>query len=127
MPSPSLLPSRSPSSVVPLRSQADYVLEVDINHLGCKVSRSGAGYALTGLLGAGLGYVVGQSGGAAAAGGGLEPELRVALHQETAVPQPGLGVRQPLHKVGEGALAVVVKWFVDRHGLRLALERDLKF
>ncbi len=50
--------------VVPLRSQADYVLEVDLQHLGCRVSRSVGGFALAGLIGAGLGYVISPGSGA---------------------------------------------------------------
>jgi hypothetical protein len=55
--------------VVPLRSQADYTLEIDLQHMGCKISRNLGGFALTGLAGAGLGYAVSGSGGGAAAGG----------------------------------------------------------
>ena len=54
--------------VVPLRSQADYVLEVDLNHMGCKVSRRPAGYVLTAALGAGIGYAAGGSGASTAVG-----------------------------------------------------------
>jgi hypothetical protein len=54
--------------VVPLRSQADFVLEVDLLHMGCKVKRNGMGFALAGLAGGGIGYLIGQSGGAAAIG-----------------------------------------------------------
>ena len=54
--------------LVPLRSQADYVVEVDLNHMGCKVSRQAAGYLLTGAAGAGVGYALGGSGAAAAVG-----------------------------------------------------------
>lgn len=49
--------------VVPLRSQADYVLEVDLEHLGCRVARSGGGFFATSLLGAGLGYLASSSPG----------------------------------------------------------------
>jgi hypothetical protein len=47
--------------VVPLRSQADYTLEVDLNHMACKVSRSAAGFALTGIAGGALGWVVSRN------------------------------------------------------------------
>jgi hypothetical protein len=65
--------------VVPLRSQADYIVEVDLQHMGCKVSRRAAGYLAAGALGAGLGYAVSGSGGAAAVG---------ALLGVVAVPMP---------------------------------------
>jgi len=54
--------------LVPLRSQADYTLEVDLQHMGCKVSRNAAGFALAGLAGGGLAYAVSGSPGAAAGG-----------------------------------------------------------
>jgi len=54
--------------IVPLRSQADYTLEVNLMHMGCKLSRSPAGFAMAGLIGGGLGYLVGQSGASTAAG-----------------------------------------------------------
>ncbi len=54
--------------VVPMRSQAEYTLEIDLEHLGVRVSRSPGAFALTALGGAGLGYAVSQSGGAAAVG-----------------------------------------------------------
>ncbi len=55
-------------SVVPLRSQADYILEVDLLHMGCKIKRSVAGFALAGVAGGAVGYAIGQNGGAAAVG-----------------------------------------------------------
>jgi len=55
-------------SVVPLRSQADYILEVDLLHMGCKVKRSVAGFGLAGVAGGAIGYAIGQNGGAAAVG-----------------------------------------------------------
>jgi len=54
--------------VVPLRAEADYTLEVDLLHLGGRLSRSVAGFAMAGLIGGGLGYAAGQSGAAAGAG-----------------------------------------------------------
>jgi hypothetical protein len=54
--------------LVPLRSDADYVLEVDLLQLGARMSRSGGGYALAVAAGAGLGYVLTQSSGGAVAG-----------------------------------------------------------
>lgn len=54
--------------IVPLRSQADYTLEVDLNHMGCKITRNAAGYVLAGAVGGGLGYAAGRSGASAAAG-----------------------------------------------------------
>jgi hypothetical protein len=54
--------------VVPLRSQADYILEVDLEHLGCRVSRGPGGYLVSGLLGAGLGYLISPGAGALAVG-----------------------------------------------------------
>jgi hypothetical protein len=54
--------------LVPMRSQADYILEIDLEHLACRVSRSGAAYFMTGLGGAGLGWLLGQSPGAAVVG-----------------------------------------------------------
>ena len=55
--------------IVPLRSQADYTLEIDLQHMGCKISRHAGGFALAGLAGAGLGYAASNSGGGAAVGG----------------------------------------------------------
>lgn len=54
--------------VVPLRSQADFVLEVDLNHLGCKISRSAAGFALTGIAGGAIGYAISRNAPGAAVG-----------------------------------------------------------
>jgi len=54
--------------VVPLRSQADYILEVDLEHMSCRVSRSPAAFLVTSLMGAGAGYALSQSSGAAIGG-----------------------------------------------------------
>jgi hypothetical protein len=54
--------------LVPMRSQADYVMEVDLLQFGATVSRSAGGYVLAAVSGAGLGYVLTQSGGGAAGG-----------------------------------------------------------
>ncbi len=54
--------------LVPMRSQADYVLEVDLLQLGAKVSRSAGSYVMAAAVGAGLGYVLTQSAGGAAVG-----------------------------------------------------------
>jgi hypothetical protein len=54
--------------IVPLRSQADYTLEIDLQHMGCKVSRNAGAFALTGLAGAGLAYAISESPGVAVAG-----------------------------------------------------------
>lgn len=54
--------------VVPLRSQADFILEVDLEHLGCRVTRDPRGWIGAGLLGAGLGFVVSSSPGGALVG-----------------------------------------------------------
>jgi hypothetical protein len=54
--------------LVPMRSQADYVMEVDLLQLGAKMSRSAGGYLLAAAAGAGLGYVLTQSPGGAIAG-----------------------------------------------------------
>lgn len=54
--------------LVPMRSQADYILEIDLEHLACRLSRSGAAYFLTALGGGGLGWMLGQSPGAVAVG-----------------------------------------------------------
>jgi hypothetical protein len=54
--------------VVPLRSQADYFLEVDLEHLGCRVSRRGGALALLAAGGGALTYALTQSVGAAVAG-----------------------------------------------------------
>jgi hypothetical protein len=52
--------------LVPLRSQADYSLEVDLNHMGCKVSRSAAGFLLTAVAGGAAGWALsGDAAGAA--------------------------------------------------------------
>jgi hypothetical protein len=55
--------------LVPMRSQADYVMEVDLLQLGARISRSPGGYVLAAAAGAGLGYVLTQSGGGAVVGG----------------------------------------------------------
>ena len=45
--------------LVPLHSQADYILSVDLLSMGCRLNRSAASFLLTGALGAGLGYALG--------------------------------------------------------------------
>ncbi len=55
-------------ALVPMRAQADYVLEVDLQRLGARLKRSAGGYMLAALTGAGVGYVVTQSAGGAAGG-----------------------------------------------------------
>jgi hypothetical protein len=54
--------------IVPLRSQADYTLEVDLNHMGCKITRHAAGYVLAAAAGGGIGYAAGRSSASAVAG-----------------------------------------------------------
>ena len=54
--------------VVPLRSQADYFLEVDLRAMGCKVRRSGAGFGMAAAVGGGIGFVLGRNAGSAIAG-----------------------------------------------------------
>lgn len=54
--------------LVPMRSQADYVLEIDLLQLGARMTRSAGGYVMAGAAGAGLGYVLSQSAGGAAVG-----------------------------------------------------------
>jgi hypothetical protein len=49
--------------LVPMRSQADYVLEVDLLQLGATVTRAGGGYVLAAAAGAALGYILSQSAG----------------------------------------------------------------
>lgn len=44
--------------LVPLHSQADYVLSVDLISMGCRLERSPTSFLLTGALGAGLGFVL---------------------------------------------------------------------
>jgi hypothetical protein len=44
--------------LVPLHSQADYVLSVDLISMACRLERSPAAFLLTGALGAGLGMVL---------------------------------------------------------------------
>jgi hypothetical protein len=46
--------------LVPLHSQADYILSVDLLSLGCRLERSPAAFLLTGLAGAGIGYALGE-------------------------------------------------------------------
>jgi hypothetical protein len=48
--------------LVPLQSQADYVLSVDLLSMGCRLERSPASFLLTGAVGAGLGMVLGDDG-----------------------------------------------------------------
>lgn len=48
--------------LVPLHSQADYVLSVDLMSMGNRLERSPASFLLTGALGAGLGMVLGEDG-----------------------------------------------------------------
>ena len=85
--------------IVPLRSQADYVLEVDLLRLGAKVSRGGGSYTLAAAAGAGLGYIVAQGVGGAIVGAligvGAMPaparveavtEVRLKLHDNAAAP-----------------------------------------
>lgn len=45
--------------LVPLHSQADYILSVDMLSLGCQLNRSPTTSLIVGALGAGLGYVLG--------------------------------------------------------------------
>ncbi len=54
--------------LVPMRSQADYVMEVDLLQLGAKMTRSAGGYAMAVAAGAGLGYILTQSAGGAVIG-----------------------------------------------------------
>lgn len=49
-------------------STADYVLNVDLLHLGCAVKRSTTGWLASALLGGAAGWALGQNAGAAAAG-----------------------------------------------------------
>ena len=44
--------------LVPLHSQADYVLSVDLISMGCRLERSPTSFLLTGARGAGLGFVL---------------------------------------------------------------------
>ncbi len=54
--------------IVPLRSQADYVLEVDLNHMGVKISRSAAGFGVTAIVGGAIGYAISRNAAGAAVG-----------------------------------------------------------
>jgi len=45
--------------LVPLHSQADYILSVDMLSMGCRLKRSAGSFLLTGALGAGVGYALG--------------------------------------------------------------------
>jgi len=47
--------------LVPLHSQADYILSVDLLSMGNRMERSPASFLLTGALGAGLGMVLGDT------------------------------------------------------------------
>lgn len=48
--------------LVPLHSQADYILSVDLLSMACRLDRSPASFLLTGALGAGAGMVLGGGG-----------------------------------------------------------------
>jgi hypothetical protein len=48
--------------LVPLHSQADYILSVDLLSMGCRLERSPASFLLAGALGAGAGLVIGGGG-----------------------------------------------------------------
>jgi hypothetical protein len=45
--------------LVPLHSQADYILSVDLLSMGCRLQRSAASFLLTGAIGAGAGMALG--------------------------------------------------------------------
>jgi hypothetical protein len=45
--------------LVPLHSQADYIISVDLLSMGCQLKRSAGSFLLTGALGAGVGYALG--------------------------------------------------------------------
>jgi hypothetical protein len=46
--------------LVPLHSQADFILSVDLLSLGCRLQRSPTSFLLTGAVGAGVGYALGE-------------------------------------------------------------------
>ncbi len=46
--------------LVPLHSQADYILSVDLLSMGCRLQRSPAAFLLPGLVGAGAGMALGE-------------------------------------------------------------------
>jgi hypothetical protein len=46
--------------LVPLHSQADYIISVDLLSMGCRLKRSPASFLLTGAIGAALGLAVGD-------------------------------------------------------------------
>jgi len=48
--------------LVPLHSQADYILSVDLLSMGCQLDRSVTSFLVTGAMGAGLGMALGESG-----------------------------------------------------------------
>jgi hypothetical protein len=48
--------------LVPLHSQADYILSVDLLSLGCRLQRSPAAFLLPALIGAGAGMALGSDG-----------------------------------------------------------------
>ena len=49
--------------LVPLYSQADYILSVDLLSMGNKMERSPASFLVTGAIGAGLGFAIGSGDG----------------------------------------------------------------
>lgn len=48
--------------LVPLHSQADYILSADLLSMSCRLQRSPASFLLTGAIGAGLGMALGEDG-----------------------------------------------------------------
>jgi hypothetical protein len=46
--------------LVPLHSQADYILSVDLLSMGCRLQRSPGAFLLTGAIGAGVGMALGN-------------------------------------------------------------------
>jgi hypothetical protein len=55
-------------AVADTRDEADYVLSVDLLHMGCAVKRNATGWLASALLGAGAGWALGHNPGAAIVG-----------------------------------------------------------
>ena len=78
--------------LVPLRSQADYILEIDLEHMGCRLTRSPLSWFMSALFGAGVTYLISPSWGSLAVGAVLGIGAVPAATQIRAVSQVKLRV-----------------------------------
>jgi len=87
--------------LVPLHSQADYILSVDLLSMACRLERSPLSFLLTGALGAGAGMVLGSD-------GSHQTKMAVAL-AAVAI----LAIPVPTHNTAEAEIRMTLK---DRSG-----------